>query len=41
MSATIEIPERSGTAFRLAKGDTLTVIDPRGRQVAEDRKSVV
>jgi hypothetical protein len=35
MSATIEIPERSGTAFRLAKGDTLTVIDPRGRQVAD------
>ncbi|MFZ8281189.1 DUF1989 domain-containing protein, partial [Staphylococcus aureus] len=31
----IEIPERSGTAFRLAKGDTLTVIDPRGRQVAD------
>ncbi|WP_340054716.1 urea carboxylase-associated family protein, partial [Pseudomonas sp. JAI120] len=35
MSATIEIPERSGRAFRLAKGDTLTVIDPRGRQVAD------
>jgi uncharacterized protein YcgI (DUF1989 family) len=29
------IPERSGTAFRLAKGDTLTVIDPRGEQVAD------
>ncbi|PMU82672.1 DUF1989 domain-containing protein, partial [Pseudomonas sp. GP01-A4] len=35
MSATIEIPERSGTAFRLAEGQTLTVIDPRGRQVAD------
>ncbi|MEG3174940.1 urea carboxylase-associated family protein [Sphingomonas sp. RB3P16] len=35
MSETIEIPERSGTAFRLAKGETLTVIDPRGRQVAD------
>ncbi|WP_425542296.1 DUF1989 domain-containing protein [Sphingomonas molluscorum] len=29
------IPERSGTAFRLAKGETLTVIDPRGEQVAD------
>ncbi|MDJ0277750.1 urea carboxylase-associated family protein [Sphingomonas sp. 2R-10] len=29
------IPERSGTAFRLAKGETLVVIDPRGRQVAD------
>ena len=31
----IEIPERSGTAFRLAAGETLTVIDPRGCQVAD------
>ncbi|QNQ10757.1 DUF1989 domain-containing protein [Sphingomonas alpina] len=31
----IEIPERSGTAFRLAKGETLIVIDPRGEQVAD------
>ncbi|MDE0879445.1 MAG: urea carboxylase-associated family protein [Sphingomonas bacterium] len=29
------IPERSGTAFRLAKGARLTVIDPCGRQVAD------
>lgn len=29
------IPERSGTAFRLAKGETLVVIDPRGEQVAD------
>ncbi|WP_375781649.1 DUF1989 domain-containing protein [Sphingomonas desiccabilis] len=29
------IPERSGTAFRLAKGETLTVIDPRGEQVSD------
>lgn len=35
MSDTIEIAERSGTAFRLAQGETLTVIDPRGRQVAD------
>jgi uncharacterized protein YcgI (DUF1989 family) len=35
MNDTIEIPERSGTAFRLAKGETLTVIDPRGEQVAD------
>lgn len=34
MSVT-EIPERSGTAFRLARGQTLTVIDPRGEQVAD------
>lgn len=33
--ATVEIPERSGTAFRLAKGEILTVIDPRGEQVAD------
>jgi len=31
----IEIPERSGTAFRLAAGDRLVVIDPRGKQVAD------
>ena len=35
VSDTIEIPERSGTAFRLAAGQTLTVIDPRGTQVAD------
>ena len=35
MTDTIEIPERSGTAFRLAKGEILTVIDPRGEQVAD------
>ena len=29
------IAERSGTAFRLAAGETLTVIDPRGEQVAD------
>ncbi|GAA0728588.1 DUF1989 domain-containing protein [Sphingomonas japonica] len=29
------IPERSGTAFRLSKGETLVVIDPRGEQVAD------
>jgi uncharacterized protein YcgI (DUF1989 family) len=32
---TIEIPERSGVAFRLARGETLVVIDPRGEQVAD------
>lgn len=31
----VEIPERSGTAFRLTRGQTLTVIDPRGEQVAD------
>ena len=31
----VEIPERSGTAFRLNRGRTLTVIDPRGVQVAD------
>jgi uncharacterized protein YcgI (DUF1989 family) len=30
-----EIPPRSGTAFRLRKGDVLTVIDPKGVQVAD------
>lgn len=34
-SRTVEIPPRSGDAFRMAKGDSLTVIDPRGRQVAD------
>jgi len=29
------IPERSGTAFRLPRGATLTVIDPHGEQVAD------
>lgn len=29
------IPERSGTAFQLPKGALLTVIDPRGGQVAD------
>ncbi|MAW99332.1 MAG: urea carboxylase-associated protein [Sphingomonas sp.] len=29
------IPERSGTAFRLNKGQVLTVIDPKGEQVAD------
>jgi len=32
---TIEIPPRSGTAFTLNAGQTLTVIDPRGVQVAD------
>jgi uncharacterized protein YcgI (DUF1989 family) len=42
------IPERSGTAFRLAKGERLVVIDPCGGQVAdllafdaEDRREVM
>ena len=35
MPAMIEIPPRSGTAFRLSAGETLTVIDPRGQQVAD------
>jgi uncharacterized protein len=30
-----EIPPRSGTAFTMNKGDLLTVIDPRGEQVAD------
>lgn len=29
------IPERSGVAFRVARGQRLTVIDPRGQQVAD------
>ena len=32
---TNEIPPRSGTAFRLPAGQRLTVIDPRGEQVAD------
>jgi uncharacterized protein YcgI (DUF1989 family) len=32
---THRIGERSGTAFRLAAGETLTVIDPKGKQVAD------
>ena len=32
---TQEIAPRSGTAFTLAKGQRLTVIDPRGEQVAD------
>lgn len=35
MSDTHVIPERSGTAFRLAAGERLVVIDPRGEQVAD------
>lgn len=34
MTTTV-IPERSGTAFPLPRGATLTVIDPRGEQVAD------
>ncbi len=30
-----EIPSRSGTAFTLLKGQTLSVIDPEGEQVAD------
>ena len=48
MSDTHRIPERSGTAFRLGKGDRLVVIDPFGQQVAdlvafdaEDPKEVI
>lgn len=35
MNETITIPERSGTAFLLARGQSLTVIDQRGMQVAD------
>lgn len=35
MTGLKEIPERSGTAFRLKAGETLTVIDPKGQQVAD------
>jgi len=31
----VVIPERSGAAFRLRQGETLVVVDPRGRQVAD------
>lgn len=31
----LEIPPRSGTAFELDTGQTLTVIDPRGEQVGD------
>jgi uncharacterized protein len=31
----IEIPPRSGAAFRLARGQVLTVIDPEGMQVSD------
>ncbi len=31
----VEIPPRSGVAFRLARGQRLTVIDPQGEQVAD------
>ena len=35
MSGIQVIPERSGAAFRLQAGEQLTVIDPRGEQVAD------
>ncbi len=35
MSDATEIPPRSGTAFRLNRGETLVVIDPCGEQVAD------
>ncbi len=35
MADTLTIPPRSGTAFRLAAGQRLTVIDPQGEQVAD------
>ena len=35
MSGAIVIPERSGTAFPLPRGASLTVIDPKGEQVAD------
>ena len=31
----IEIPPRSGTAFILGRGETLTIVDPEGEQVAD------
>jgi uncharacterized protein len=34
-SDVVEIPPRSGVAFRLARGQRLTVIDPQGEQVAD------
>ena len=48
LSEVVEIPERSGTAFTMRAGELLTVIDPRGSQVAdllafnaEDRTEVI
>ncbi|KLE34146.1 DUF1989 domain-containing protein [Aurantiacibacter luteus] len=35
MSGIVEIPPRSGTAFELAAGELLAVIDPQGTQVAD------
>ncbi|ABD06328.1 conserved hypothetical protein [Rhodopseudomonas palustris HaA2] len=35
MTAPTTIPPRSGTAFRLAEGQVLTVIDPQGEQVSD------
>lgn len=35
MKEPLIIPPRSGTAFRLAKGESLTVIDPKGEQVSD------
>ena len=35
MSRTVEIPPRSGAGFELVKGQSLTVIDPQGTQVAD------
>ncbi|WP_062344264.1 DUF1989 domain-containing protein [Novosphingobium sp. CCH12-A3] len=35
MTETVEIPPRSGTAFLLPAGATLTVIDPCGEQVSD------
>ena len=35
VSEVIEIPERSGDAFMVKAGQTLTVIDPRGVQVSD------
>lgn len=35
MGEPVTIPPRSGTAFRLARGQSLTVIDPEGRQVSD------
>jgi uncharacterized protein len=35
MTELVTIPPRSGTAFQLAKGEHLTVIDPRGEQVSD------
>ena len=35
VSETTRIPPRSGVAFRVAKGETLEVIDPMGVQVAD------